>query len=203
MYRHSPESIADIERLTAAGKSVRQIRDELKIAKNTVAKYRDAYLAKHEVFCECGKPVKHQGWCWYRFGSSPERRTFMEKWRDRYHANKERFDEVMSFSRSWSKNPCHPHNLCWIEQRRKCVICNNYRFIEHAGTEAQDYWTCRSEWCERIYTFYYVEGRSRPPSVRGGRKNGLRFEFFLSDYIRRVANEQARTQHRRTSGCPL
>lgn len=89
----------------------------------------------------------------------------------------------------------NPHCLFEI-QKRLCQICNKPIFI--ANQTEQPRKICHNEWCERLYTFYYVEGRKRPPTVRGGKNNGLRFEYFLSDYIKRYSNEQTRTQHRRT-----
>ncbi len=203
MNKHSPELISHIERLTREGKSVRKIFAELGISKNTIQKYRNAYLDKNDIKCACGKPVKHVGWCWFRFDASPERKTFMDRWREHYHHKKAHAAMVQTFSWAWHNAPCHPHNLCWIEQRRQCKICNNNALIEHSGTEANYPTTCGSEWCERIYNFYYVEGRYKPPKVRACKNNGLKFEFFLSDYIRRFANEQARSQHSRSTGCPL
>lgn len=96
------------------------------------------------------------------------------------------------FAEAWAREPCHPESLCWIEQRRDCAICRDrYAFVEYS--DGPNHATCGNEWCERFYTFYYVEGRYRPPTVRGGKNNGLRFEFFLSDYVRRTANERSKT----------
>jgi len=78
-------------------------------------------------------------------------------------------------------------NYCPIPTRVMCSICGKPAYCESKDNYLHH---CNAEWCKRIYTFYYVEGRNRPSTVRGGKKNGLRFEYFLSDYIRRFANDK-------------
>lgn len=92
--------------------------------------------------------------------------------------------------------------FCWIDRYglTRCLICGGQSYDDGIGGKQRH---CGREWCQRLHTFYYVEGRNRPSTVRGVKNKELKFDLLLSDYLRRYANEQARSQHSWAAGCPL
>ncbi len=82
---------------------------------------------------------------------------------------------------------CRDTAYCRLDQKRHCRMCEKYIPVanQHQGYGDR---TCGSEWCERLYSFYTYKGyefsrkaRKFPPA--------LKFDFYLTDYIRRHANE--------------
>lgn len=187
-----------------AGASTRMSVRKLGVAKNTAMKYRRDLLVKEGIYCRCGQSAGHRGSCPFRFMSDgyEQRRAFMKKWT----GSKKNHCIDCGAPHNWSSalrcNDCYRRTVrarafAWAAEKRDCAICGK---ANHRTSEGKLPKACPTEWCQRLYTFYYVEGRTRPPSAQGGKQNGLRFEFLLSDYIRRTAHEtQSGTQHRRAA----
>jgi len=74
----------EIFELIGKGFSIRQIAKELGISKVTVGKrsrfIRTSLDMRDGGVCGCGKEGGHNGWCSYRFKSSPARQKFMQRW---------------------------------------------------------------------------------------------------------------------------
>ncbi len=178
------QECARIHELTRGGLSVRAIVQTTGHAKTTVIRYRNACLADHDIRCQCGEKIKHQNWCRFRVLKSPRRKQFLSVWHTRGTC-------------ASCRGPCFGVGrcceMCWrgqsiLERAERLLVPRKCKICEATITASPNNKTCRNEWCKRIYAFYYVEGRNRPPTVRGGKTNGLRFELFLSDYIRRLAD---------------
>ena len=190
--RLPPDKVEALKALIVSGGSVRMAMRMLGVAKNTAIKYRRGI----EVYCQCGQLSTHNGFCPFRFMSDgyEARREFMRKWKGSkdYHCvdcRKPRSGKGGSAELCCQE--CYDKHVkyrafAWAAQKKECKICGKQN---HRTPEGKLPPHCVNEWCERLYTFYYVEGRSRPPSAQGGSTNGLRFEFLLSDYLRRNANE--------------
>lgn len=69
--------------LIVSGKSIREVSRMVGVSKNTVIKLRKVLeiIAGKEFLCECGRPVRHQGWCAHRFSKSDSRQEFVRGWR--------------------------------------------------------------------------------------------------------------------------
>jgi len=63
------------------GYSIRETAYLLKIARQTVKRYRDMERPATDK-CRCGKPAQHNGWCAWRYQRSKPRQEFMRKWHD-------------------------------------------------------------------------------------------------------------------------
>lgn len=51
------------------------------MSKSTVVKYQ-IELGLEDIQCECGKPLRHRGWCKVRYGRSPVRQKFWADWHE-------------------------------------------------------------------------------------------------------------------------
>lgn len=168
----------------------------LGVGKNTAMTYRKDLLVKKGIYCQCGQSVRHLGFCPFRFYSDgyQERRAFMKKWRGskKYHCIDCGVGRPgITGSAGLRCQSCFDKHtkaraFAWAAQKRECKVCGKEN---HRTSEGKLVMHCPTEWCTRLYSFYYVERKSRPPSVRGGKNKGLRFEYLLSDYIRRTAHE--------------
>jgi len=72
------EKIARMEELFASGFGVRATARIVGVSKNTARAYFPSIGG--EPLCPCGKPVRHQGWCSWRYEHSPARQLFMKRW---------------------------------------------------------------------------------------------------------------------------
>jgi hypothetical protein len=73
-----PAKRDEAQELLLDGKSVRQTMALTNLAKNTVLSIRKTLLAEMKsVYCGCGLPVDHRGWCSVRYAASPVRQAFM------------------------------------------------------------------------------------------------------------------------------
>ena len=192
-----PERAARIRELVLAGLSVRQICTETGHAKQTVMRHRDQMGVS--VVCDCGQSAKHKGWCRARYMRSPERQKIVKNYYTETCVDcggPRHYAAGMRCKACWDVRAAKAR-ADKAAKTRACPICGTPHLVRIDNAPQK---TCGAEWCQRIYTFYYVEGRNRPPSVRDGKNNGLQFEFFLSDYLRRCAREQIfGSQHRRAA----
>lgn len=197
MNRLSPDKQEALKALLAAGGSLRMAVRKLGVSKNTAMAYRNHFGPTEGVYCRCGQSSRHLGMCTFRYMSDgyEARRKFMQQWggSKKYHC----IDcgvgrSGIGGSAGLRCADCYQKHVrarafAWAAEKRECKICckENHRTADGKLPKH-----CANKWCERLFTFYYVEGRSRPPSAQGGKQNGLRFEFLLSDYIRRQAHEK-------------
>ena len=72
------ESVVELVR---SGASIRAVMRTANVAKGTVLRYKQAFLAKGGEIepCECGQPAGHQGWCRVRFARSKVRQKVMKR----------------------------------------------------------------------------------------------------------------------------
>lgn len=179
----------------------------LGVSKGTAMAYRNNFGPEEGIYCRCGQRTTHQGFCPFRFMSDgyQERRAFMKKWtgsKKQHCIDCGAGRDAMRCGFGTRCADCYRKHVrrrafAWAAEKRECKICGKEN---HRTAEGKLPAFCPTEWCERLYTFYYVEGKSRPPSAQGGKNNGLRFEYLLSDYIRRTASEnQSGSKHRRAA----
>ncbi len=195
MNRLSPDKQEALKALLAAGGSLRMAVRTLGVSKNTAIAYREHFGPREGIYCRCGQAFGHRGMCPFRYMSDgyEERRAFMKKWTGSKKTHCIDCGVGREYPQSsglrcaacWGKQ-VRARAFAWAAQTKDCKICGKEN---HRTAEGKLSPHCLTEWCERLYAFYYVEGRSRPPSAQGGKNNGLRFEYLLSDYIRRTANE--------------
>jgi hypothetical protein len=63
------------------GQSLRQIADALLISKDTVGRYMTIVKEQNGlIFCPCGQPAGHRGWCSIRYARSSARQAFIARW---------------------------------------------------------------------------------------------------------------------------
>jgi hypothetical protein len=75
--------------LLRRGKSVREITKVTEVSSNTITKIRREMTAEEgQVFCPCGKPARHGGWCRVRFEGSPRRQMVMARIHESRRATK-------------------------------------------------------------------------------------------------------------------
>lgn len=196
MNRLSPDKQEALKALLAAGGSLRMAVRELGVSKNTAQAYRPHFGPEEGIYCRCGQSVCHRGMCPFRYMSDgyEARRAFMKKWTGsrKWHCiDCGAARDGKGGSAGVRCKECFGKNVkakayAWAAQRKDCKICGKENHRDADGKLSPH---CLTEWCHRLYTFYYVEGRSRPHTAQGGKNNGLRFEFLLSDYLKRTANE--------------
>jgi hypothetical protein len=193
--RLPPHKQEALKAMLAAGGSIRMAVRKLGVGKNTAMAYRKAIPT--ELYCQCGQAATHKGMCTFRYMSDgyEARRKFMKQWAGskKYHCVDCGIGRSgVGGSAGLRCKDCYRKHVrarafAWAAEKKECKICCKEN---HRTAEGKLPAHCLNEWCQRLYTFYYVEGRSRPPSAQGGQTNGLRFEFLLSDYIRRTAHEK-------------
>lgn len=71
------EKIDLIEHLSRGGATVREVSRLVGANRNTVQRYRKAYV--DDCTCPCGKPLKHRVWCSFRYAKSPARQLTMQQ----------------------------------------------------------------------------------------------------------------------------
>mgnify|MGYP001565301288 CR=1 FL=1 len=191
-YHLTEEQVARLKNLILQGNSLRQLAGLTKHSKNTICHYRNKLLSENNVFCRCGLPITHQGWCKFRFEKSAIRQNIIKNFHTGVCVDCYGPRSLNAGLRCYDcyQKRAAAKRRAKAEETRRCKICDKTMLIRRNG---KCWMHCGKEWCERLYTFYYVEGRNRPLTVRGGKNNGLKFEYFLSDYIRRYANEQTCT----------
>jgi hypothetical protein len=199
----SPDKREALEALLLSGGSIRMARRKLGVSINTARRY-GKMVFREGIYCPCGQNVTHRGFCPFRFMSDgyEERRKFMKQW----HGS--RFSHCIDCGigrnnkiaglrcASCFKKQTKARALAWAAEKRACCICDKINHRQAVGSLPK---ACNTEWCQRLYAFYYLEGRSRPPLVQGGKNNGLRFEYLLSDYLRRLANEKSGKKYHRAA----
>lgn len=76
-----PDIASMVITMIKAGESLRKIMRVAEVAKNTVVRYKRAYLVCGGVIapCGCGKPADHKGWCSVRYTHSEARRKVMHR----------------------------------------------------------------------------------------------------------------------------
>ena len=198
MNRLPPDKQEALKALLASGGSLRMAVREIGVSKNTAMAYRKG-IPEEGIFCRCGRDTGHKGMCHFRFISDgyEERRAFMKQWRSSGNSDKTHCVDCGKVSHAKPQGgglrcmDCYRKRVRerayrWAAKTKDCKICGTEN---HRDADAKLLPHCSNEWCERLYAFYYVEGRSRPSSAQGGKNNVLRFEFLLSDYLRRTANE--------------
>lgn len=208
MNRLPPDKREALDALLLSGGSIRMARRKLGVGKNTAMKRRWAlWSERHEgIFCRCGQPSTHQGFCPFRYMSDgyEERRAFMKKWKGskKYHCIDCGVGRLgLGGSAGLRCKDCFRKHtreraFIWAAEKRGCKICGKENYRQSDGKLPH---ACNTEWCQRLYAFYYLEGRSRPPLVQGGKNNGLRFEYLLSDFLRRTADEKSGTKYHRAA----
>lgn len=77
-----PFIVEAINEQVLQGHSIRKISGTVQIAKNTVERYKKLFLDQHTkpIFCQCGRPAFHRGWCSARLRESPARQAFLANW---------------------------------------------------------------------------------------------------------------------------
>lgn len=180
-------SIDEIAAFAKAGESVRRIARVTGHSKITVAKYRDLALGKTRPLCKCGLDARHQGWCANRLTRSAARQEFLRTWNRPPGTCRQCRGICFSYGERSLCEMCY-RGQCLLKRAQQLLVERNCKICGAAITASTNAKTCLNPWCKRIFAFYYTGGRNRPPTVRGGKNNGLRFCFFLSDYIRRFAN---------------
>lgn len=72
------ETIEKMQMLFEAGFGIRAVSRKLDISRTTAACYFPRI--GDEPLCPCGRPVRHKGWCFWRYRNSSARQEFMKQW---------------------------------------------------------------------------------------------------------------------------
>jgi len=69
-------------KLIMQGLGIREIKRRTGIHDVTIKKLYDKLeeILGKKIVCKCGQPVRHRGWCAFRFQKSTARQEFMRKW---------------------------------------------------------------------------------------------------------------------------
>lgn len=73
----TPLKVQEINALLAQGFGMRKVACDVGVAKNTVLRYRNFLLADKIIYCACGKPIGHRGFCSVRLSRSPARQEYL------------------------------------------------------------------------------------------------------------------------------
>lgn len=61
------------------GTAVRAVARQLEIRPRTARRWKDLIVGDAVIYCACGKPSGHQGWCSIRFQQSPARQDWLAR----------------------------------------------------------------------------------------------------------------------------
>lgn len=80
--------------------------------------------------------------------------------------------------------------FCWLNQRHECFMCGEYLQVNNQHEQKWRELICGGEWCHRLYDYYFVKKYRYVKQAASSHNKEMRFNLYLTDYLRRCANEQ-------------